>query len=147
MPGFDRRGELPPGYRKAGWGEFVQRFGHARHRLKLIAGMTGAINSLRQAGCPAAYIDGSFVTVKLHPRDYDVRWDEAGVDVDLLDPVPPDFNYERGAQKLKYVGEFFPAHYPARPDGMPYRDFFQVDRTGVPKGTAEIDPGELNDQG
>lgn len=67
--------------------------------------------------------------------------------MDLLDPVLLDFNYERGAQKLKCVGEFFPAHYPARPDGMPYRDFFQMDRTGVPKGTVEIDPGELNDQG
>lgn len=48
---------------------------------------------------------------------------------------------------MKYMGEFFPAHYPARPDGMPYRDFFQIDRTGVPKGIAEIDPGEPNDQG
>lgn len=147
LPGFDERGKLPPGYHKAGWGEFVQRFGRTRHRLDLIAGMTGAINNLRRAGCRTVYIDGSFVTDKLHPRDYDGCWDETGVDMHLLDPVLLDFNYERTAQKLKYMGEFFPAHYPARPDGMPYKDFFQIDRMGVPKGIVEINPGELNDQG
>ena len=147
LPEFYERGELSPGYHKAGWGEFVQRFGHTGHRLKLIAGMTGAMNSLRQAGCPAVYIDESFVTGKIHPQDYDGCWDETGVDRGLLDPVLPDFNYERGAQKLKYMGKFFPAHYPARPDGIPYKDFFQIDRMGAPKGIVEIDLGELNDQG
>ena len=47
------------------------------------------------------YIDGSFVTVKLEPRDYDACWDIDGVNVEALDSVFLDFSKGRRAQKRK----------------------------------------------
>ncbi len=146
LPAFDEGGNLPPGLHRAGWTEFVQRFGYTEHRLALIAGMAGALASLGRAGRPAVYIDGSFVAAKRRPADYDGCRDDTGVNTGLPDPALLNFGYQRRAQKAKYRGELFPASLPARPDGLPYKEFFQPDRDGECKGIAEIDPGDLNDQ-
>src|SRR5689334_20527946 len=58
----DRSGNLPPGVHDAAWSELVARFGSTPHRLMLLAGLKAALDELRTAGCPRAYIDGSFVT-------------------------------------------------------------------------------------
>lgn len=146
LPAFDEGGNLPPGLHRAGWTEFVQRLGCAEHRLALIAGMAGALASLGRAGCPAVYIDGIFVAARRRPADYDGCWDDTGVNTGLLDPVLLNLRSQRRAQKAKYRGELFPASLPARPDGPPYKEFFQLDRDGEYKGIVEIDPGDLNDQ-
>ena len=39
------------------------------------------------ASCQTGYLDGSFVSSKLEPGDFDACWDEKGVDLDKLDPV------------------------------------------------------------
>jgi len=67
-----------------------------------------AIDSLRSAGCKSVYIDGSFVTSKANPVDFDGCWDMDGVDPSLLDPALLDFNLGRSVQKWKYMGELFP---------------------------------------
>ncbi len=59
------------------------------------------------SGCPGVYLDGSFVTSKEIPNDYDVCWDTAGVDQGKLDPVLVDEKFPRMKQKLKFGGEFF----------------------------------------
>ena len=46
-----------------------------------------ALEVLHRAGCSKVYIDGSFVTVKLEPGDYDACWDIDGVNVEALDSV------------------------------------------------------------
>src|SRR5579864_7933526 len=46
------------------------------------------------AGCSRVYIDGSFVTVKREPGDYDACWDIDGVNVEALGSVFLDF-FER----------------------------------------------------
>jgi len=146
LPAFDKRGNLPPGLHRAGWSEFAQRFGCTEHRRALIAGMAEALASLGRAGCSAVYIDGSFVTTKQHPGDYDGCWDEAGVNLGLLDPVPLSFDDKRRSQKAKYGGELFPASRLATPEGETFKRFFQTDRDGASKGIVEIDPGDLDDQ-
>jgi len=45
-----------------------------------------ALRLLREAGCGRAYVDGSFVTAKEVPGDFDGCWEAEGVDFDLLDP-------------------------------------------------------------
>lgn len=87
LPAFDEWGNLPPGLHRAGWAEFVQRFGYTDHRMALIAGMAGAIGSLGRAGCRAVSVDGSFVTANEHPEDYDGCRDDVGTSTDMLDPV------------------------------------------------------------
>jgi hypothetical protein len=86
------------------------------------------------------YIDGSFVTSKDFPGDFDGCWDVTAVDVAKLDPVLLDFNNGRAAQKARFLGELFPAQLPAGLGGRTFLEFFQVDKsTGMEKGIVVID--------
>ena len=96
------------------------------------------------AGCRTAYLNGSFVTSKESPNDYDACWEEAGVDPTVLDPVLLTFDPGRAMQKAKYMGELFPASVVADADGLSFFEFFQSDKdTGIPKGIIAIDLGDL----
>jgi hypothetical protein len=86
------------------------------------------------------YINGSFVTAKDVPGDFDACWDADGVDPDRLDPVLLDFSNRRAAQKAKYGGEMFVSDAPADLLGTRFLEFFQLDtNTAQPKGIVEID--------
>jgi hypothetical protein len=143
LPGADSTtGYLPPGIHKACWGEIAPRFAVNGHRLRLVEGLLAALLNLAGAGCRSVLLDGSFVSQKELPQDYDGVWDTVGVDPDRVDPVLLDFSNGRAAMKSKYLGELFPATAMAAP-GVPYRDFFMRDRNGVPKGVVHIDLGSL----
>ena len=136
-------GLLPSGIHEATWEELVARFGWTPRRLTLLAGLKAALNALRLAGCRRAYIDGSFVTAKEEPGDFDGCWETDGVDPALLDPVLMTFDQGRRVQKAKYGGELFFADAPADPAGTAFIDFFQRDRSGHPKGVIALDLGAL----
>ena len=107
-------------------------------------GLRSALESLEGAGCRTAYVDGSFVTAKELPNDFDACWKEEGVDPDLLDPVLLTFDPGRAAQKAKFLGELFPASSNSGGGGLSFLDFFQTDRsTGERKGIVAIDLGGL----
>lgn len=100
--------------------------------------------SLRDAGCKIVYVDGSFVTDKEIPGDFDACWEEAGVDPIILDPVLLTFANGRAEQKMKYMGELFPASSDAVGDGYSFLEFFQTDKiSGGRKGIIAINLGEL----
>jgi hypothetical protein len=140
MPPFDANGNLPPGMHTATWQGFVSRFGTTAHRRRLLAGLQAALNALRVAGCNMVYIDGSFVTAKQVPNDFDACWDIEGVDPTLLDPILLDFDNGRAAQKAKYLGELFPAQLGEGGSGTTFLEFFQIDKeSGTPKGIIAID--------
>jgi hypothetical protein len=144
IPPFDERGNLPPGIHKAVWDELETRFNGSERRVVLLAGLWEALVALHQAGCRIAYVDGSFVTAKEEPGDFDACWDAVGVDADLLDPVLLDFREGRKAQKERFKGELFIAQHGAEPGGTRFLEFFQQDReTGEPKGIIEIDLEDL----
>lgn len=138
IPDFQINGNLPLGIHWAEWKNFEKRFGTTIHRRKLLKGLKAAIASLRKAGCRAIYIDGSFVTAKELPNDFDGCWSIEGVDPDLLDPVLLDFSKGRATQKAKYGGELFPAELIEAGSGKTWLDFFQQDRNGKPKGIVGI---------
>jgi hypothetical protein len=135
-------GYLPPGIHDAPWSEVVPRFTGNGHRSHLIGGLLAALQNLAGAGCRSVLLNGSFVSQKELPEDYDGAWDTVGVDPALLDPVLLDFSNRRAAMKSKYLGELFPATAAAAP-GVLYRDFFMKDRDGVRKGVVQIDLGSL----
>ena len=142
IPTFNSDGNLPPGVHWATWQEFVHRFGTTQHRLEIIRGLKIALDSLRSAGCSTVYIDGSFVTKKLAPGDFDACWDANGVNTDFLyslDPILFKFDNKRAAQKVKYLGELFPAQGSADIAGRTFLEFFQTERDGNPKGIVAID--------
>jgi hypothetical protein len=110
----------------------------------VLDGLEQALQALRRTGCRRAYIDGSFVTAKEDPSDYDVRWEERNVDPLLLDPALMDFSNRRRAQKQRFEGEFFPAMMPAGPGYADFLDYFQHEaNTDAPKGIVAISLKDL----
>jgi hypothetical protein len=103
--------------------------------------------SLKSAGCRKVHIDGSFVTDKELPNDFDGCWERAGMSLANLqqhDPVLLDFTDGRRAQKLKYGGEMFPADATEGITGTTFIAFFSRDKnTANAKGIVEIDLGGL----
>jgi hypothetical protein len=61
----------------------------------LLIGLREALARLKAAGCRLVYLDGSFVTSKPQPEDFDACWGVTGVDVESLDPVFLDFSDSR----------------------------------------------------
>src|SRR5690554_1370774 len=129
---------LPPGIHDATLVEVEVRFATTPHRKRLFEGFVRVTDALAAAGCCYVYLDGSFVTAKPHPSDYDGCWDHVGVDPGKLDPVLLDFDNKRAAQKAKYLGEMFIAGMPNGPAG-PFIDFFQKEKSsGQAKGMLRI---------
>ncbi|VTR93366.1 Uncharacterized protein OS=Cyanothece sp. (strain PCC 7822) GN=Cyan7822_0005 PE=4 SV=1 [Gemmata massiliana] len=144
IPVFDPGGNLPPGVHETTWDIFVARFGTNERRRRLLSGLKRALDSLKRAGCIRAYIDGSFVTAKDQPGDFDACWDPVGVNGALLDPVLLNFANGRQLQKIVFYGELFPSHWPAAPAGRRFIEFFQTDKnTGDPKGIVALNVQEL----
>jgi len=125
---------LPPGVHAATLTEVETMFATNVRRRDLYEGLLIAAAVLYLAGCGRIFLDGSYVTAKPLPGDYDACWDPAGIDPAKLDPVFFNFSNKRQAQKDKFKGEFFPSTMLNMPT-QPFVDFFQVDRfTGKAKG-------------
>lgn len=141
IPAVDRYDDsyLPAGIHDADWAEVLVRFGFSYKRQQLLPGLRAACLAFRAAGVAYLYLDGSFVSDKKNPGDWDACFPIQGVDPSLLDPVLLDYTNERRAQKAKYKGETFPADASSGSLGPPYLQFFQKNKkTGSPKGIVRI---------
>lgn len=144
IPDFTSEGVLPAGVHTATWREICDRFGSNEHRKRLLSGLLEALTSLKAAGCKTVYLDGSFVTSKDRPGDFDACWDPSGVNPRLLDPVLLVFDAGRVTQKAKYGGELFVSVMQNGNPGSAILEFFQKDKmTGKNKGIVAIDLGRL----
>lgn len=141
IPSFNEKGYLPPGIHAATWPEIEERFGWTSRRRQLLDGLRDALYALKVAKCREVYIDGSFVTSKDEPGDFDACWLVDGVILNRLDPILLDFENRRLKQKIKYGGELFPASFVADPNTMEvFLEFFQTAKAdGTPKGIVSID--------
>ncbi len=130
---------LPPGIHTTEWGELTMRYGTTPKRIRQLGGMKKALDHLFILGCPQIWLNGSFVTGKPEPKDYEIVWDPRFVDPEPLDPVFLDFSMGTELQVAKYLGEFFPSTYIEAQTGKPFVEFFQIDKyTGVRKGIIHI---------
>ena len=129
---------LPPGIHEATLDETSRRFSFNPRRATLLEGFARAYASLWGAGCRAVYLNGSLVTNKPLPGDFDACWDPTGVDESRLHPALLDFAEGRKQQKLVFGGELFPSR-PRLDGSIPFVTFFSVDReTGRQKGLVRI---------
>jgi len=146
LPPLTAEGLLPPGVHWAEWNEIWAVFANSARRQRLLTGFLRAIRSLKAAGCKVVYLDGSFVTSKENPGDFDGCWDVTGVNLTLLDPVLLRFESKRIAQKIKFGGELFPAASVADNNTMlTFLEFFQIEKeTGNAKGIIAIDLERLS---
>lgn len=139
IPEWSANGDLPEGIHLATWLEIEARLAFSAHRRRLLAGFRQACEELQRAGCRMVYLDGSFVTTKTNPGDFDACWDIQNVDEEGLDPVFWDLSQGRAAQKRRFLGEFFPAQLPEGATGKAFIEFFQVNKsTGEPRGIIAI---------
>lgn len=144
IPPFEPTGTLPPGIHQATWEEVEARFGGNARRRQLLTGLAEVIRELQRVKCPTLYLDGSFVTDKPFPNDFDACWfwDEADQEaMAQLNEILTDLTTEgRAKQKERYGGEVFllHSHNSHKPRGV-FR-LFQTDKeTGEPKGIVAID--------
>jgi len=141
IPKFTQAGRLPPGVHSATWGEFVERYGYNEKRKWLLEGLDFLLLELTRVRCSSVYVDGSFVTNKEYPGDYDLYWDMTGVFVEKLDPILQDYSVD-GLRKIetKYRGDIRGAAWGVVETGATYLEFFQHDRDGNPKGIVKLNP-------
>jgi len=137
-------GLLPPGEHQAEWDEIRARFGWTARRRQLLDGLEDGLAILGEAGCVRVWINGSVVTAKDEPGDFDCVWAPAGVDRALIEEHGPellDLSHHRAAQKARFGGEFLPNVVEAA-SGQQFAAFFQSDRDGTAKGIVVIDPSK-----
>jgi hypothetical protein len=97
VPEFDKHGNLPPGIYSASFDDVVKRFGgKSLRRQELTNNLRDFYNSIK-VHAVKIYIDGSYVTSKLSPRD-----------VDLLVVLPRNFDFHSLAAHHLYNFQF---HY------------------------------------
>lgn len=141
-PEFLLNGCLVPGIHRLTMQQISEIFGYTSHRRELISGFAQGVSYLKQCGCRRVFLDGSFVTRKHAPVDFDACWDMAGVDLAMLYELYPiffDFANGRANQKRLFKGEFFPANSPAIAfPVVTYLQFFQKDRNNDDKGIVEL---------
>jgi hypothetical protein len=136
IPEFERQtGNLPPGEHDATWEEFVDRFGWNPRRRQLLDGIAESLDLLKVAGCLKVWVNGSFVTTKEEPGDFDAVWDPGDVDFDVLDPIfgPLGMAKSRVLQKDRFGGEWFPNLVEGNSKTQ-FARFFQNDRNNLAKG-------------
>lgn len=139
IPDQQSNGNLQSGIHMASWQEFTNRFGYNDYRKTLLKGLKKALTNLREAGCLDVYINGSFITSKELPKDFDGCWNWGGVDEDKIDNVLLEFANERATQKKKYGGELFP-NFIEGASQISFLEYFQRDKyTKEPKGIIQID--------
>ena len=148
IPEFDCNGNLPEGIHFSTMDQLIERFGYNPKRAWLIDGLKLLIASLEKAHCPLIYIDGSFVTSKEIPGDYDLCWSLVNVVEEKLDLLLIDFSAAgRGKMEQKYRGDIFPAELPEGGSGKLFVDFFQTDKnTGEKKASWQLRLGKSYDK-
>lgn len=111
----------------------MERFGLSVRRRQLLDGLAEVIELLVVAGCRRLWLNGSFVTAKDEPGDFDACWDPDGVDMEMLDPVLLDLSQGRLAQKERFGGELFP-NVTEPGSGLVFAEFFRNERDTGRKG-------------
>lgn len=126
---FKSDGYLTPGIHEMTWDEFVREFNFSPQRKKLLEGLFQVTQILKECGSTFIYIDGSFVTDKLEPNDWDACFNgdrEVCKKILVRDAILIlDEEPKRKLQKEKYCGELYHIHVPYGYDGESMLDFFQ----------------------
>lgn len=128
---------LPPGIHNATLDEVERAFATTGHRRWLFSGLVRLLADLAAAGCRCVFLNGSFVTGKTRPRDFDICWDPIGVDFTRLpDCLKEAALPQRRKIKGEYLGDAFMVFHP---HGGTYLESFQIDpATGLAKGVLRI---------
>lgn len=117
--------------------EVQARFAHNEKRKQLFDGLEEVISILKECNCPEVFLDGSFITKKEQPNDYDLCYEPTGV---LATERFREFLRGRSTNKEKYRGDIF-VHMPVPPFYVNHVNNWQKDgrNEDVAKGILRID--------
>ncbi len=137
-----QNGQLEPGIYELELNYVEREFCYNEHRKWLFEGIKLAIADLQKIGCIYIYLDGSYVTKKILPKDFDLCWDESNIDLVASSRVCPEL-FDPGWKfekfKSRYRGDVAPANSIADQDrGINYLGYFMEDRQGRDKGIVKI---------
>jgi hypothetical protein len=113
------------------WDDFHAFFSFSPRRKKLLERLKTVIDILQNVGCSAIYIDGSFVTNKVEPNDWDACYMCSLDNRKKLEQKFPLYN--RKLQKLLYSGDLFYAYDFADEKDTAYLGYFQKIKGRNPK--------------
>lgn len=137
---FDANGYLPPGIHDASLADIEMRFAQSEHRRGLYDQLRAWCAHMKAAGCQTVYIDGSFISAKEMPGDYDACWEGRGVDLDRIEgSLLMEHDTSLDDIKRTFGGDIRPARMSPPGTLRAYLDFFQKDRNGVAKGLVRVD--------
>ena len=121
---------LEPGDHEAdSWDEIERKLGKSPERKELLVGLKKILIHLKEAGCKKVILNGSFVTMKERPRDFDLCWEIEDVEEDLLDPILLDVYMQREEIKKKYQGDIYPSTALGSVNPMRViEDFFRINK-------------------
>jgi hypothetical protein len=143
IPVFNEDGNLPAGLHLATLAEIEARFTDNLKRKRHFEYLKLLIDDLKAIGCKTIYIDGSFITNKVLPKDMDICWESTGVDLintKIIMPILWDFSNARYEQQKKYHADIFPANCIEGASSLYFLDFFQFDKnTGKAKGIIKLE--------
>ena len=145
IPDFLDNGYLPEGIYEATFEEVAERFGKSKVRKKLLLGMREMVALCKQLGCDIYYLDGSFISNKISPSDYDACWDTTCSDRELVmnKVLYSILNSDSETQKNEFKGEIYPSFIkaPIVPN-LTILDYFQTckdaDDSNMKKGIIKI---------
>ncbi len=111
IPDFTEDGQLPPGEHPATFSQIELRYANNPIRRAQFEGLVRACSALAAAGAATIWLNGSFVTAKGEPGDFDATFDTDDLDwvtLGLNEPELLDFDAPRTTQKRVYGGELIP---------------------------------------
>lgn len=118
IPPFNQNGALPPGIYAATLPEIKARFATNSTRDALFAGLKLLAHDLAAAGCKTLYLNGSFITDKQDPKDYDACWETDGVD-NRIDPILRDIKTFKQQRKQNTAATSSTVHQTSAPTFSP----------------------------
>lgn len=115
-------------------------FGFTYRRRQILVGLRWVVGALRSHGVLNIWLDGSFVTAKLRPRDVDVAYDPpAGVNTDSWGLLA--FGRRLDLKKAQRV-DLWPHPSPQPSKGLfglqPIREWWRTDANGTAKGLVKL---------
>lgn len=131
---------LKIGFHQTSVDEIESMFAYNEKRMEIFTGFVQACLELRKSGCKTVYLNGSFVTTKLNPDDFDACWEMNFPNNLKLNSIIRNCDYRtRQLQKQIYKGEFFPIDLANRNrGGTKWLKFFLRTRLGNKKGILRL---------
>jgi histidinol phosphatase-like PHP family hydrolase len=122
--------------------EFKKLFGYNEERKKKVDNLFIVANRLKEIGCKAMFVFGSFTTSTDYPNDIDVCFDISDIAIKVLEKNSSLFNKYEHRRFHKYLQVHLP-FFKINSDDKALKQFMKRDRNGNERGIIEVSLKDL----